>query len=75
VVDRGIVARNLLLAMTRAAGYSGVLISIPPAGPRDVVFTANSAAGVALLRAEVLFTDVTGSANGTIADVQTWSHE
>ena len=73
VVDRGIVARHLRLSMTRAVGYAGPLISIPPSGPRDVVFTASSA-GVALLRAEVLFTDVTGATDGTVAKIRTWSH-
>jgi hypothetical protein len=74
VIDRGIVARHVQLSMTRAAGFSGPLVSIPPSGPRDVVFTASSTAGVALLRAEVVFSDATGATDGTVAKIRTWGH-
>jgi hypothetical protein len=42
--------------------------------PRDVVFSA-VAGGVTLLRAEVTFTDGTGTADGTFPHVVSWSQQ
>jgi hypothetical protein len=74
VVDRGVLARDVYLATTFATGYTGPVVSIPPViqSPRQVSLTA-SVAGVPLVRAEVRFTDPTGTANGGVPHVLSWS--
>jgi hypothetical protein len=74
VVDRGIVARDLYLATTIGAGYTGPVVSIPPLtrNPRQLSLTA-SVGGVPLVRAEVQFTDSTGTVNGGVPHVLSWS--
>lgn len=77
LVDRGIVARELYLGLSSpSSAYSGPHVSIPTAAttttPRVVVFTASSG-GVDRLRAEVQFTDSSGTVDGTIPKVLTWS--
>ena len=77
LVDRGVIARDTYLGLsTPAVAYTGPHISIPAVAtsttPRDVVFTA-SIAGVDQLRSEVTFTDATGTVDGTIPKVLTWS--
>ncbi len=73
VVDRGIVALQLNLAMTRAAGYVGPLISIPATAltPRQVLLVASSG-GSELARAEVTLHDAGGTGNGSLADLTGW---
>jgi hypothetical protein len=76
-VDRGIVARDVYLAIVSpAAGYTGPFIEIPTqttsVQPRKVLFTAQRG-GVDLLRAEVTFSDSTGTVDGTVPKVLTWS--
>jgi hypothetical protein len=77
IVDRGIIAREVYLGLaTPAAAYTGPHVSIPAVAttttPRDVVFTA-SVDGVDLLRSEVTFSDPSGTTDGTIPKVLTWS--
>jgi hypothetical protein len=77
LVDRGIVARDVYLGLLApSAAYAGPHISIPlqatSSQPRVVVFTAQRG-GVDLLRAEVTFTDATGTVDGTTPKVLTWS--
>ncbi|MDX6229602.1 MAG: hypothetical protein QOI76_2992 [Frankiales bacterium] len=74
VVDRGIVARDVYLATTIGAGYTGPVVSIPPLtrNPRQLSLTA-SVGGVPLVRAEVQFTDPTGMVNGGVPHVLSWS--
>lgn len=74
VVDRGIVARHLLLSMTPAAG-APVLVSIPilPAEPRVVVLVATDSGGRVLARARVTLANGAGTRNGTIPTMSEWS--
>jgi hypothetical protein len=79
IVDRGIVARDTYLALSApAAGYTGPHISIPQAAtstqPRDVLFTAVMG-GVTLLRSRVIFADATGTVDGNVPTVMTWSQQ
>lgn len=73
VVDRGIVARHVRLAMTSSAG-APALISIPDItfAPRRLVLVAR-AGTAALARAEVVLSNPAGTANGSVADVRQWS--
>jgi Tfp pilus assembly protein PilX len=77
LVDRGVIARHVYLGLlTPSALYTGPHLAIPAIAtsttPRVVVFTA-SLAGVDLLRAEVRFADATGTVDGTVPNVVTWS--
>ena len=77
LVDRGIVARDVYLGLASpSSAYTGPHVSIPTTAttttPRVVVFTASSG-GVDQLRAEVQFTDSSGTVDGTIPKVLTWS--
>ncbi|MDX6255187.1 MAG: hypothetical protein QOJ11_1521 [Frankiales bacterium] len=77
IVDRGIIAREVYLGLaTPAVGYTGPHVAIPTVAttttPRDVVFTA-SVGGADVLRSEVTFSDASGSSDGTIPKVLTWS--
>jgi hypothetical protein len=74
IVDRGVIARDLYMATTIGAGYAGPVVSIPPltVNPRQLSLTA-SVGGVPLVRAEVQFTDSTGTVNGGVPHVLSWS--
>ena len=77
LVDRGVIAREVYLGLASpATAYTGPHLSIPTTAttttPRLVVFTASSG-GVDQLRAEVQFTDSSGTVDGTIPKVLTWS--
>jgi hypothetical protein len=77
LVDRGIIARDVYLGLLApSAAYTLPHIEIPTQAtsvtPRLVVFTAQRD-GVDLLRAEVTFTDSTGTADGTVPKVLSWS--
>ncbi len=77
LVDRGIVARDVYLGLSSpSSACTGPMVAIPAAAttttPRVVVFTASSG-GVDQLRAEVQFTDSTGTVDGTTPKVLTWS--
>lgn len=74
VVDRGVWARDVYLGTTLAGGYTGPVVSIPPVvqNARQVSLTA-SVGGVPLVRAEVKFTDSTGTVNGGVPHVLSWS--
>jgi hypothetical protein len=73
VIDRGLVARDLTLSMTPAAGYSGPLLAVPATSlaPRQVLLVATSA-GNELARTEVTLHNAAGTANGSIADLAAW---
>ncbi len=77
VIDRGIVARHLRLAMTSAPGYAGALVSVPALArsPRVVILVAQDAGGGRLARALVRFTDPSGPgpAGRAAAEVLEWS--
>jgi hypothetical protein len=75
VVDRGIAARDVKLAMTPAAAYTKpILIAIPSIAqsPRDVLLLAY-VAGMLWLRSDVTFTDATGTTNGGMPHALSWS--
>lgn len=74
VVDRGVVVRHLVLAMTPTSG-APALISIPDIGrqPRRVVLIATDSAGAQLARADVTFANAAGTRNGSIPTVLEWS--
>ncbi|MDQ1621523.1 MAG: hypothetical protein QOE19_4092 [Actinomycetota bacterium] len=75
VIDRGIAVRHLQSSMTRAAGYTGPLISVPdlPQGPRRVLLLAKDTSSAVLARADVVFANTAGTANGTVPTVTEWS--
>jgi hypothetical protein len=72
VTQRGIVARTLQLALTRAASHAGALVGMPGAGNRQVLLTAR-VGGVPRLRADVTFDDGLGSTPGAAVTVTRWS--
>jgi hypothetical protein len=76
LVDRGVVVRDLWMSTTIGSAYTGPLISVPPLiqAPRQLSLTAQIA-GVGVVRAEVQFTDSTGTANGAVPHVLTWSQQ
>jgi hypothetical protein len=75
VVDRGIVARDVYLGMTRLSTYTGAMISIPGSSyqPRVVLFTI-SVAGVAKLRVQATFSNGAGADGVTTVALSQWAH-
>jgi Tfp pilus assembly protein PilX len=73
VIDRGLVARDLTLSMTPAAGYNGPLIAVPATSisPRQVLLVATTG-GTELARTEVTLHNAAGTANGSVADLAAW---
>lgn len=72
VIDRGLVARHVRLAMT-PANATVYLIALPVAipAPREMLLVAASASGE-LARAEVKLHDPAGTANGSVVDIAAW---
>jgi hypothetical protein len=71
VIDRGIVARHLRLAMTPAnTGVYLIALPIAAPAPRKVMLVANSPGELA--RAEVTLHDPAGTGNGSVVDIASW---
>jgi hypothetical protein len=75
VIDRGVAVRHLQSSMSRAATYTGPLISVPdlPQGPRRVLLVAKDSSSAVLARADVMFANTAGTANGNVPTVTEWS--
>jgi hypothetical protein len=75
VIDRGVAVRHLQSSMSRAATYTGPLISVPdlPQGPRRVLLVARDTSSAVLARADVVFANTAGTANGNVPTVTEWS--